>query len=266
MQPTRTPATRYSSSLDHQLVKIPLTWRYLLAFFCLGALMGMSHELAHHAAGFAICGDWGYKTFNSFQLAVGCREQHPNTFWLATVAGPVLFNYLPSWIGMAMARRPDASTQLFGVSLILSTVPALRLFSAIVGGDEQWLARLHFGTDRAVYWIALFSVIALTLPPLIVAWRTIRNPFKPLVFALLFLGVPLLVFFLVGQVLEGLILEHKVLADTLWGMPYMVLLAEVLATFGYAILKFHLWQPANDGHRGTGALARVADDNAAEPS
>ena len=96
---------------------IPLTWRYLLAFYCLGALMGMSHELAHHAAGFAICGDWGYKTFNSFVLAEGCKQAHPEGYWLATLVGPVLFNYLPLWIGVALVQQADAGKQLFGGSL-----------------------------------------------------------------------------------------------------------------------------------------------------
>ena len=93
-------------------MKIPLTWRYLLAFYCLGALMGMSHELAHHAAGFAICGHWGYKTFNFFELAKGCAETHPHSYWLATLAGPVLFNYLPLWIGVALMKKPDAGARL----------------------------------------------------------------------------------------------------------------------------------------------------------
>lgn len=48
---------------------IPLSWRYLLAFFCLGTLLGIGHEFAHHFAGYLICGEWGYKTFNSFDLA-----------------------------------------------------------------------------------------------------------------------------------------------------------------------------------------------------
>ena len=62
-----------------------------------------------------------------------------------------------------------------------------------------------------------------------------------LVYGLFLIGVPVLVFFLVGIVLEGLILKRHVLADTLWGTPYMVLLAEVLATIGYTALKPHLW-------------------------
>lgn len=61
-------------------------------------------------------------------------------------------------------------------------------------------------------------------------------------------------FFLVGKVLEDLIIERKMLADTIWGMPYMVLLAEVLATIGYAMLKKNLWQPGRSGHpRGGGS-------------
>lgn len=241
---------------------VPLTWRYFLAFFCLGALMGMSHELAHHVTGFLVCGEWGQKTFNSFQLAPGCREAHPGTFWIATVMGPLLFNYLPSWIGVAFMRNPDPGARLFGVSLVLSTVPALRLFAAIVGGDEQWLGRLHFGHSTLVYWVVVCGVIVVTLPPLVVAWQTIQNRFKPLVFGLLFLGVPLIVFFMVGKVLEDLIIERKVLADTIWGMPYMVLLAEVLATIGYAMLKESLWQPGRSGRPRGGAPTRDAADHA----
>ena len=226
-------------------MKIPLTWQYLLAFFCLGALMGISHELAHHAAGFAICGEWGFKTFNSFVLADGCRQNHPRTFWLATLAGPILFNYVPMWIGFFLMRKPDPGTRLFGVSLIFSTIPIMRIvFSLLGANDEPWMVRLHFGYDPLAFWMMNLCIWALTLPPLILAWRTIGNRYKPLVYGLFFIGVPVLVFFLVGIVLEGLIIKHHVLADTLWGIPYMVLLAEVLATIGYTALKPHLWQPS----------------------
>jgi hypothetical protein len=226
-------------------MKIPLTWQYLLAFFCLGALMGISHELAHHVVGFAICGEWGHKTFNSFELAKGCRQAHPNTFWLATLAGPVLFNYVPMWVGYFLMRKPDAGKQLFGVSLIFSTIPIMRIvFSLLGGNDEPWLVRLHLGNDPRAFWIMNLCIWALTLPPLILAWRTIHNRYKPLVYALFFIGVPVLVFFLVGILLEGLILKQHVLADTVWGIPYMVLLAEGLATIGYTSLKPHLRRPS----------------------
>ncbi|MDP1859888.1 MAG: hypothetical protein Q8K82_14540 [Gemmatimonadaceae bacterium] len=243
-------------------MKIPLTWRYLLAFYCLGALMGMSHELAHHAAGFAICGDWGYKTFNHFELAKGCTEAHPGSYWLATLVGPLLFNYLPLWIGFALMRKPDAGTRLFGVSLVFSTVPVLRLLSVLKWGDETVMVNHFFGDDVRALWIMKGCALALILPPVYLAWRTFSNRYKPLVFALFFIGVPLTVFFLVGIVLEDLIIKRHVLADTLWGMPYMVLLAEVLASIGYALLKSHLWIPVGN-EPPSGALTRVAADTAA---
>jgi hypothetical protein len=239
-------------------MRIPLTWRYLLAFYCLGALMGMSHELAHHVAGFAVCGEWGFKTFNRFDLAPGCMAAHPDSYWLATLAGPLLFNYLPLWIGVALMRRAEAGTRLFGVSLVFSTVPALRLLSVLRWGDETVLVHHFFGDDVVARLVMQVCALALIVPPLVIAWRTITNRYKPLVFALFLLGVPLSVFYVIGIVLEELIITQHVLADTVWGIPYMVLLAEVLASIGYAVLKSHLWTPADDGASDTRSSASVA--------
>lgn len=225
--------------------------------------MGMSHELAHHAAGFAVCGEWGYKTFNQFDLATGCAESHPHTYWLATLAGPLLFNYLPLWIGFALMLKEDAGSRLFGVSLVFSTVPVLRLLSVLVWtGDETVLVHYFFGDDVRALWILKACALALIVPPLVLAWRTMSNRFKPLVFALFFVGVPLTVFYLVGVVLEDLIIKRHVLSDTVWGMPYMVLLAEVLASIGYALLKTHLWTPGGSGDPRAGAPTRIAADTA----
>jgi hypothetical protein len=224
---------------------MPMTWRFLLAFFCLTAIMGISHELAHHVAGFLICGDWGYKTFNSFMLAEGCRQAHPGSFWLATLAGPVLFNYLPMWIGFHQMRQADPGKRLFGLALVFSTIPIMRIvFSLLGANDEPWLIRLHFGDSSLAFWLMNAAIWALTLPPLVLAWQTIGNRLRPAVYLLFFLGVPVLVFVLVGIVLEDLIIRHKVLADTVWGMPYMVLLAEVLACIGYRKFAPHLRSPA----------------------
>jgi hypothetical protein len=53
-------------------MQLRLTWRYVLAFAALTILCGTSHEFVHHFAGAAICGGFGVKTFNSFDLAPGC--------------------------------------------------------------------------------------------------------------------------------------------------------------------------------------------------
>ena len=82
-------------------------------------------------------------------LAEGCKQAHPEGYWLATLVGPVLFNYLPLWIGVALMQQADAGKQLFGVTLAFSTVPALRIFSAFVGGDETWMVHTSGATIRA---------------------------------------------------------------------------------------------------------------------
>lgn len=225
---------------------VPMTWRYWLGFFCLCALMGISHELAHHAAGFAICGDWGYKTFNSFALAAGCKEAHPDTYWLATLAGPVLFNYVPMWIGFFLMMRPAAGARLFGLSLVFSTIPIMRIvFSALGANDEPWMVRHLFGKDPVAFWLMNVAIWALTFPPLILAWRRMGNRFRFGVYLLFFVGVPAFVFVFVGLFLEKLILEDVILSGTLWGMPYLVLLAELLAYVGYWRLRQRLWMPVD---------------------
>jgi hypothetical protein len=226
-------------------VKIPLTWQYLLAFFCLGTLLGIGHELAHHVAGWLVCGEWGYKTFNSFKLAPGCVDQRPDAYWLATLAGPVLFNYIPMWYGVRRVRQDDLGEKLFGVSLIFATVPILRIAFNLVGAnDESAIVRELFGRTEIAHWTLNALIWAVAVPPLVIAWRTIGNRLRPLVFLLFFVGVPGLVALFFGGVLERLIEERRILPGELWGMPYLVLLTELLATIGYMMLKPRLRAPA----------------------
>lgn len=223
-------------------MRVRLTPQYLLAFFCLAAILGIGHELAHHVAGFLICGEWGYKTFNSFNLAAGCKQSHPDTYWLATLAGPLVFNYIPMWIGFIHMRRADAGSKLFGLTLVFATIPVMRIvFSLLGANDEPWMIRHLFGDSVVAFWLMNAMIWVLTLPPLIVAWKTIQNERRLLLFLFYLLALPVFVFFVVGIVLENMIVKQHILADTLWGMPYLVLLAEGLAYLGYQLTKQHLW-------------------------
>jgi len=217
---------------------IPLTWRYLLAFFCLGTLLGISHEFAHHFAGFLICGQWGYKTFNSFELAAGCEARHASTVWLATLAGPVLFNYIPMWIGFFKLRRPDAGEKLLGFSLILAAVPLLRIVPNLWwSNDEAWIVSGLFGRSSASFWAMNALIWLLTIPPLVASWNAIGNRWRLPVFLLFLVAVPGVVAVLFGMVLEPLILDRRVLVGALIGIPYLVWLAQGFATLGYWKLK-----------------------------
>jgi hypothetical protein len=221
---------------------IRLTWGYLLAFVYLAAILGIGHELAHHVAGFLICGAWGYKTFNAFYLAKGCEQNHPNTFWVATLVGPLLLNYLPMWIGFLRMRRPDAGSKLFGLTLVFATIPIFRIvFSALHANDEPWVIRQLFGHSQLAFWLMNIAIWLVTLPPLILAWQTIQNRHRFLLFLFYLLALPVFVFVVVGLVLENMIVKQHILSDTLWGMPYLVLIVEGLAYLGYHLTKHHLW-------------------------
>lgn len=66
-------------------MKIKITGRYIIDFLFLTILCGTSHEFVHRFTGAAICGEFGYKTFNSFVLPESCQS---NPYKLrATVAG-----------------------------------------------------------------------------------------------------------------------------------------------------------------------------------
>jgi len=49
-------------------------------------------------------------------------------------------------------------------------------------------------------------------------------------------------------VLENMIVKQHILSDTLWGMPYLVLIAEGLAYLGYHLSKQHLWLRGPEVH------------------
>jgi hypothetical protein len=222
-------------------MKIRFTSQYLIAYVCLGMILGISHELSHHVAGYLICGDWGYKTFNSFRLAEGCSASHPQTAWLATLTGPVLFNYIPMWIGYFKLKQPDEGTKLFGFTLIFSSIPVMRIVFNLVGAnDEAAIVRMFFGENQLAFWLMNAVIWLIAFPPLILAYRSIRNAKPALLFLLNLLAFPVFVFFFVGIFLEDLIIKHHVLAETIWGMPYLVILVEILAYAGYQLFKKHV--------------------------
>ena len=213
---------------------IRFTWQYTLAFICLGSMMGISHELAHHVAGFFICGEWGYKTFNSFQLAEGCLAAHPVTAWLATLAGPILFNYIPMWIGYFKIKKGSPDEKMFGITLIFSTIPIMRIVFNLMGAnDESAVLRAFAGDNQTAFWLMNACIWLITFPPLLLAFRSISNANRLSIFLIYLLAFPVFVFLFFGIFMEDLITKYQFLSDTLWGMPYLVILMEILVYIGY---------------------------------
>src|SRR5438128_10395041 len=89
-------------------LKIKLSLPYLIAFLALTILCGTSHEFIHHFTAAAMCGCFGYKTFNSFELCDSCLT-NVSARVVSTWAGPLLTFGL-MWLGAWRLRQPsDAS-------------------------------------------------------------------------------------------------------------------------------------------------------------
>jgi hypothetical protein len=210
-----------------------LSRKSIVAFLNLTVLCGTSHEFVHHFTAAGICGCFGFKTFNSFYLCDGCTHSHPEHYW-ATLAGPI-FTFALMWRGLYQLRRRDEGEQRMGFALIFANFPINRILFALMGwNDEQYAASIIFGDAPAVYWLTNLVVLALAAPPLVVAYKHIRGRYRvlrflgwftlPFVFVLVFAG-----FFLE----EFLLLQHGVLATLMLGIPWLVMLVEVVALAVY---------------------------------
>ncbi|MDP9017059.1 MAG: hypothetical protein M3N19_01895 [Candidatus Eremiobacteraeota bacterium] len=221
-------------------MKISLSWRYLLAFCALTILCGTSHEFVHHFTGAALCGHFGTKTFNSFTLAAGCDSNLVAVYWSA-MAGPI-FTFGLLWVGYFLLRRADAGSKGLGFALIFANFPINRmLFCLLNSNDEQYANRLLFGNSPLVFWLTIIVIWAIALPPLIEAYRQLENRPK----AAWFIGFFVLPFIFVigfaGLFLEQfLLVDRQVLASSVLGIPYLILLVEILSAVVYEVFRKNL--------------------------
>lgn len=221
-------------------MKLKLNLKYVLAFLLLTMLCGLSHEMVHHVTGAAICGCWGYKTFNSFVLCASC-DANPYRLW-ATVAGPA-FTFGLMWLGWYQLRKPDNRNKQLGFALIFANFPINRIFFAFIGyNDEQWVARQLYGDSQIAFWVTIFLVLICTVPPLVAAFLQIRNSRRWLWFLGFFILPFVFVILFAGLFLEEcLLLNLKFLSEPVLGIPYLLVLVEVLCMVGYGITKKYLY-------------------------
>lgn len=186
-----------------------LTLRWLVAFIALILIAHDLHELAHTALGRAICGAWGPRDFNAWQLAEGCSAIWP------TIVGP-LFSYAIMWGGvLLLVWRPKWAA--LGVALVLAPNPFARVFTAVMGGgDEGVVLRSLFGLERGVVATALTCALVMLacVPPIVSAWRAVRGSVRPAVFAALVL-LPMLETGVLFTTLNP-VLQRGILAGPVW--------------------------------------------------
>ncbi|TFF38194.1 hypothetical protein [Mucilaginibacter psychrotolerans] len=220
-------------------MRIKLSFSYIISFLLLVLLMLELHELVHITTGRIICGAFGTRDFNVWQLCADCEKAHPLS-WVATLAGPV-FSFMLMWLGMYWLYAANAKMRALGFAFIFANIPFGRISQAMMGGGDEMLVTRHLLKDILSHgqMVCLCSAVllALGLPPIMKAYRSITNKYTWL-YLLGFLTLPL-VFILsyVLTLLNSLLNDGLLATPWVMGTPLLItlhtLLAAVLFTLFY---------------------------------
>jgi hypothetical protein len=158
-------------------MKLKLTPAYIFAFLMLTFVLSECHEIAHTAIGRIICGCWGKRDFNSWDLCESC-ENNPYGY-ISTIMGP-LFSFSMAYWGASMLKKENSSEkQTLGFSLIFASSSFGRLINVYPfgGGDEFTVFYDQvFNEERTISLIAAFVLIAtIIFFPLRKAYLFIEN-------------------------------------------------------------------------------------------
>lgn len=216
-------------------MKIKLSVGFLVAFISLHFVMHEAHELAHTIVGRMICGCWGERDFNVWNLCNDCYEQDEYAV-LSTFTGP-LFTFLMIWTGVYFLRTHHTVQQKsFGFSLVFANIPFARIFTAIMGrGDEIYGLTKLMDNHRLAWLIGLSLILLLTIYPLYSAFVTITNKNKVGYFVL-FLLTPMMVDFVFVFGVMNTLLKNEVLSYYwILGSPLLVTVfsCTMLLVFAY---------------------------------
>lgn len=209
-------------------LEIQLTFKNLLLFLVFFFLMHELHELAHIFTGRIICGCWGTRDFNVWDLCSNCAKLKPLSV-LATFAGPVL-TFTMLWLGRYWVKH-GRSTQYrsLGLLFILGNMQFGRIYMAITNsGDEvSGLRALFLNPDHSNFQliriIAVILVSVICIPPLMTAYQAIANKRKMLLY-IGFIIIPLILDTVIVLILLNGLLEKGVLNQE-WIMGTSLLVA-----------------------------------------
>ena len=219
------------------MVKLKITWKYCIAFYCIGMLYASLHELVHHFVGYLVCGDWGLKTFNSFTTTC---DGEPISY-VATYAGP-LFSFIMMYVGAYFLNNKFSNFKRhLGFAIIFAQIPLQRMTSPFFRmNDEYYATAMLYGNTDIVYWSVIIVIWAICLPPLIKAYKAISNRYRIIWFLFYLVLFPYL---LVGPFffgLEYLITEKEFLAQPIIGISLLFIINEVITIIAYYFTKKYI--------------------------
>jgi hypothetical protein len=214
-------------------LQLQLNFKTLLIFMFFFFLMHELHELVHIITGRIICGAWGTRDFNVWDLCTDCLLLKPWAI-MATFAGPI-FTFLILWLGWYWLKYGrSVQYRSLGLVFILGNMQFGRMYMAAMGsGDEVWALRHVFlNADHSnilVIRMTGFIIVSLIcLPPLIVAYQTIANKRRVLLF-IGFLIIPLVLDTVVILILLNGVLQKGLLSQVwVMGTPLLITLWFVL--------------------------------------
>ena len=158
-------------------------------------MMHEAHEIVHTSIGRLICGCWGVRDFNIWELCKGCLEKKPVSV-LSTFAGPI-FTFIMIWVGVILIGQEKTDRQkTMGFSLIFANIPFARILTASFGGgDEVWGLNILLKSHSLAWTIGLLSILPITIIPLCKAYKLIANKRKIGWFLLFFMMPTLLTYY-----------------------------------------------------------------------
>ena len=219
------------------MVKLKITWQYVLAFYCIIMLYASLHELIHHISGYLVCGDWGIKTFNSFSTA--CENE--NKSYIATYTGP-LFGFIMMYVGMYLLNKNNSTYKNhLGFAMIFAQLPLQRMVSPFFRmNDEFYATSKLLGNTTIVYWSVIIIIWLICLPPIIKAFRAIQNKFKVLWFIFYLALFPYLIWGPIFGGLEYLMVNKNILNQSIIGIGLLFIINEIITIIAYYYIKKHI--------------------------
>ena len=224
-------------------MKLKTTPGYVLALAALIVVLKELHELSHIIPGRLICGCWGaHRDFNLISFCEPCLQEN-SLILLASFGGP-FFSYLCMWVGMWLLLKPNLNRKWLGIALLFASKPFARLFTALVGGGDEFGAfRRIFGDSMSHGYVQVLTVLiilAVILPPLIVAYWNISNKYKVLWFVGFFL-LPMLFDYVLVMGFFNYLLRQGVWAEPfIFATPWLVHVVFWLCILLLLVFKRHL--------------------------
>jgi len=150
------------------------------------------------------------------------------------------------WIGTFLIGQEKTGNQkALGFSLIFANMPFARILTASMGGgDEVWGLNQLLKNHSLAWTIGLILILAITIIPLIKAYKLIENKRKIGWFLLFFL-TPTFIDLLLVLGLMNTLLEKGVLSNYwILGSPVLVTLWTIMIAMIYTLTRKNIFKLA----------------------